>query len=111
MDARQDQAFAMFDRGDRVNTVAKALYKGNWGAAKKVKAAWDAARGGATSKPEADTSEADGQDWEVAVTVPGGRIKDIFHAFSEQEQINAIQRVLQDRLNLILDPPAEEEAA
>ena len=62
------------------------------------------------STPEADAAPADGEIWDVAIRVPAARIEDIFHAFTEQEQINAIQRVLQDRMDSILEAPAEEAA-
>lgn len=87
---RQARAFAMFDKGDSVNAVADAVYKKYWAAAKKAKTAWDASRGTAASEPAAEAADADSQIWGVEIQVPVGRTGEIFRAFSEQEQIDAI---------------------
>jgi hypothetical protein len=91
---QEAKAFAMFDDGAKTNAVATALFKGNWGKAKKAKTAWDARQGGATAieKPDAEAQgEEDGpRVWEVGLQVPEALIGAAIAGIPPEEIVAAV---------------------
>lgn len=49
-------------------------------------------------KPEPET-----QEWDLSIQIPTRRLRDVFAAFTTQEQADAIAVVLQRRLDVILE--------
>lgn len=100
-----DDARPLFAEGKSVNAVSRALGVSYY-VAGKLKAEYDAEQ--APEEAEAEPTNTDA--WDLPLQVPADRAKDIFAAFTLGEQMEAIRRVLQGRLDAILAVPESEAA-
>ena len=114
---REAQARKLFGQGMSVNAVAKECFKNCWASAKAVKDAMDgiapkadrkAAKKapkhrGATAAVEVEAAEAEVQieDWDVTLRVQAGGLEQIFAVFTTAEKAQAIQSVMQARLDAL----------
>jgi hypothetical protein len=103
----QTKADELFAQGvTSVNKVAIAL-KVDWKTAKRFKDEWEAKHGivrALSTTVEAVSEEEDVQAWEVSLSVPTARIDDMLLAFTRDEKLDAIQFVIQQRIDATLQP-------
>ena len=107
---REAKARAMFAEGASVNAVAFACYRGYWPPAKRLKDEIDGVaparaekkqkKGAIVPKLKAEI-EAENLAWDLTLQLPTDRLDSTFLLFTPEEKANAIQAVLQARLDAL----------
>jgi hypothetical protein len=106
----EEKALALYAEGDTVSGVARALGV-TWHIANKLRPAIGGAKV-KTRKPkrqkqpvavaDEEVSEEAPEAWDLALSVPTGRMDHIFAEFTAQEKADAIAGVLQARLDALI---------
>jgi hypothetical protein len=105
----EEKALALYAKGDSVSGVARALGV-TWHIANKLRPAIGGAKV-KTRKPkrekppvvaDEEVSEEVPEAWDLALSLPTGRMDHIFAEFTAQEKADAIAGVLQARLDALV---------